>query len=140
MSIYRLKGASGPVINQVVTLTGRTLIGSDASCDIQVMQSGVAPQHAEVVLEDDGGITLRSLQPGAEPLCNGVPVTERRLAAGDEIRLGTCRWLLQAPGLRPERVLTAEATRPPRSRWPWLLALAIAAAAALAWQRGWLIF
>jgi hypothetical protein len=56
------------------------------------------------------------------------------------LRIGTCRWLLQAPGMRPERVLTAEAITPARPYWPWLLPLALVLAGWLAWQRGWLPF
>lgn len=140
MSIYRLKGTSGPVLNQAVRLAERLLIGSGEGCDIRVAEPGVAPRHAELQLLGDGAIVLRNLSDGHQTLCNGEPVRERRLSPGDEIRIGSCRWLLQAPGLRPDRVLTAEAVRPPRRYWPWLLPIALAAAAALAWQRGWLPF
>lgn len=140
MSVYRLKGTSGPVINQAVRLAGRLVIGGDAACDIHVAEDGVAPRHAELRLVEGGNIVLRNLVDGHQTLCNGVPVVEHRLSPGDEIRVGSCRWLLQAPGLRPERVLTAAAVRPPRRYWPWLLPIALAAAAALAWQRGWLAF
>ena len=37
------------------------------------------------------------------------------LASGDEIRVGACRFVLQAPGLKPRRVLTQEAVEPRRS-------------------------
>ena len=59
------------------------------------------------------------------------------LGGGDEIRIGTQRLILQAPGLRPERVLTDEAARPRRSPWPWLLAAGAAAAAGAGWYLGW---
>jgi hypothetical protein len=140
MTIYRLKGTSGPVINQAVRLKERLVIGSDNGCDIQVREPEIASQHAELRLLDDGAILLRSLADGQPAQCNGEPVVECRLSAGDEIRVGSCRWMLQAPGLRPERVLTAEAARPARRYWPWLLPIALAAAAVLAWQRGWLGF
>jgi hypothetical protein len=48
--------------------------------------------------------------------------------------------VLQAPGLRPEKVLTAKAVKRSSGIWPWLVAAAVlGAAAALAWQRGWLV-
>jgi hypothetical protein len=139
MAIYRLKGTSGPVINQAVRLGERLLIGSDSACDIRLDEAGVADRHAELLLSEDS-VVLRNLDAGRQTLCNGVPVAERRLSPGDEIRIGACRWLLQAPGLRPERVLREAALRPPRRYWPWLLPVALVAAALLAWQRGWLIF
>jgi hypothetical protein len=66
------------------------------------------------------------------------------LNSGDEIRLGACRWVLQAPGLRPEKVLTEQAVKQRSRLMPWLLVGALLAAAAvaatLAWQRGLLPF
>ena len=42
MSIYRLKGASGAVINQSHTLGEKTLIGRADDCDLRIDQDGVA--------------------------------------------------------------------------------------------------
>ena len=63
-----------------------------------------------------------------------------QLASGDEIRIGNCRWVLQAPGLRPEKVLTAEAVKPQRSYLPWLVVGGLLAAAAASWYLGLLSF
>jgi hypothetical protein len=140
MSIYRLKGTSGPVINQTFTLQERLLIGRSDVCDIRIDQEDVAARHAEVVSAGEGRLLLRNLDPPMQTLLNGVAVEESELSGGDEIRIGTCRFMLQAPGLRPDRVLTGEAVEVRRRHWPWLLAVALAAAAVLAWQRGWLVF
>ena len=140
MTRYRIKGTSGSVINQSFPLGARLVIGSARECDIRLQGEAVAGRHAELVMAGSGTVTIRSLDSGAEVLLNGEPVTERYLAGGDEIRIGTCRFILQAPGLRPGRVLTEAATEPHRNLLPWLLALAAAAAAALAWQRGWVAF
>ena len=139
MSIYRLKGTSGPVINKKFTLRDRLLIGRADDCDIRIGDEDVAFRHAEVCLMKEGRILLRNLEPSREILLNGVAVIESELSGGDEIRVGTCRFMLQAPGLRPDRVLTGEAVERRRRHWPWLLATALAAAATLAWQRGWLM-
>ena len=137
MGTYRLKGASGAVINQSHTLAERTVIGSADDCDLRVDMQGVLPRHAEIVAGGAGGLQLRSLDSRGELLLNGEPVDSAALASGDEIRIANCRWVLQAPGLRPEKVLTVEAVRPRRPWATWLLAAAlVAAAAALAWQRG----
>ncbi len=140
MSRYRLKGTSGSVINQAFGLSSRLVIGSDAACDIPLQEPNVARQHAEILMDAAGGIVLLNLDAQHQTLCNGKPVNQRALVPGDEIRIGTCRWLLQAPGLRPQRVLTEDAIRPGRAHWPWLLALAVVAGAVLVWQRGWLPF
>jgi pSer/pThr/pTyr-binding forkhead associated (FHA) protein len=138
MNIYRLKGTSGPVINRVFPLGQRLLIGRADDCAVRIDLDGVAGHHAEVRLTDDGGVRLRNLDPARQTLLNGVAVEERALSGGDEIRVGNCRFLLQAPGLKPDRVLTGEAVAVRRRHWPWLLVFALLGAAALAWQRGWL--
>jgi pSer/pThr/pTyr-binding forkhead associated (FHA) protein len=139
MSTYRLKGASGAVINQAFTLGARTLIGSADDCDLRIEHNGIEPRHAEITEEGDI-LVLKNLANAAETLLNGEVVDQASLASGDEIRIGNCRWVLQAPGLRPQKILTSDAIRPRRSYLPWLIVGALLAAAALSWQRGWLPF
>jgi predicted component of type VI protein secretion system len=138
MSSYRLKGTSGALINQAFSLSGRLLIGRADDCDVRIDLEGVAPHHAEVRAIGQGAVLLRDLGSATGTRLNGEPVSEAQLKSGDEIQVGQCRLMLQAPGLKPERVLTAEATRPPRRHWPWLLPLVLLLLAALAWQQGWL--
>ena len=139
MSIYRLKGASGAVINQAFTLGAKTSIGSGPDCDLRVESEGIAPRHAEII-EENGALILKNVDASAETLLNGEAVNQALLSSGDEIRIANCRWVLQAPGLRPERVLTNEAVQARRSHLPWLIVTALIAAGALAWYRGWLPF
>jgi len=139
MSTYRLKGASGAVINQSFALGARTVIGRADDCGLRLEQEGVAAHHAEIVAHE-GGLTLRRLDPSAEVILNGQLVEAAELASGDEIRLANCRFLLQAPGLRPEKVLTAEAVTRRRSYLPWLIVAGLLAAATAAWYSGLLSF
>ena len=143
MSIYKLKGTSGSVINQSFPFGASIVLGSSADCDIQLAEAGVAPQHAEICLIDGKSLQLRDLGSKSGTLLNGEPVSETFLGSGDEIRIGTCRWMLQAPGLRPERVLTADVVSKPVRRWPrvliWTsLAGTAAAVAVLKWKPEWL--
>ena len=139
MTVYRIKGTAGPVINKAWDLEDRTVIGSDANSQVRIESESVAPEHA--VLEvGESGITLRRLSQEADVAVNGEGVDEASLASGDEIRIGNCRWLVQAPGLRPQKVLTEAAVRKPRPIWPWLLAGGISALALLAWRLGYLLF
>ncbi len=137
MSTYRLKGASGAVINQSFTLRDRTLIGSAEDCDVRIDNDGAAMQHAEII-EEDGSLILRNLASPGATLLNGEPVEQASLGSGDEIRIANCRWVLQAPGLRPQKVLTSDAVQPQRNWVLWLIVASLLAAAILAWQRGWL--
>jgi len=141
MNTYRLKGASGKVAGQTKALGQLTSLGSDIGCDLVIEDEKVSPRQAEIRLEADGGLRLVQLDEAFPTLLNGKPVTDSLLKSGDEIRLGTCRWVLQAPGLRPEKVLTEDAVKRGFNLLPWLLAGGIAAAAlAAAWQQGWLTF
>jgi len=140
MSIYRLKGASGAVINQSHTLGDRTVIGRADDCDLRVDQDGVAPHHAEISDDGQGGLTLANLAERGETMLNGETVQKASLASGDEIRIASCRWVLQAPGLRPDRVLTAEAVGRRRGWIPWAVVAALLAAGGAAWYLGYLPF
>jgi hypothetical protein len=91
-----------------------------------------------VTVRDDGSVYLAAQTPGAVTV-NGDDVQELSLAGGDELRVGRSRFILQAPGLRPERVLTEEATRS-GGAWRWWLAavVLVGAGAGVAWWQGWL--
>ena len=139
MSTYRLKGASGAVTNQSFTLGDRTLIGSAEDCEVRIGVDAVEKQHA-VIIAQDGSLILRNLASPGATLLNGEPVEQASLGSGDEIRIANCRWVLQAPGLRPEKVLTQEALQQKRSYLLWLIVTGLLVAAALAWYGGWLPF
>jgi len=139
MNTFRLKGASGSVINQTFALGERSVIGRADDCDLRLDREGVASHHAEIV-HSDAALTLRRLDPDAEVLLNGRAVETAELASGDEIRIANCRFVLQAPGLRPEKVLTAEAVTRRRGYLPWLIVIALLAAATAAWYTGLLSF
>jgi len=139
MSLYRLKGASGPVINQSFALDERTVIGRADDCDLRLDQDGVAGHHARIE-RVDGGLVVTALDPAHAILLNGEPVQSAALASGDELRIANCRFVLQAPGLRPEKVLTGAAVKPRRASLPWLIVGGLLAAAAAAWYAGLLPF
>jgi hypothetical protein len=132
MSLYKLKGTSGGVINQSFPFGESIVLGSSADCDVQVDEPGVSSRHAEIRLIDGKLLQLKDLGSETGTLLNGEPVSETLLGSGDEIRIGTCRWMLQAPGLRPDRILTAEAVKIPTRRWPRILAWSIVVASAVA--------
>ena len=130
MSVYKLKGTSGSVINQSFPFGSSLLIGSSSDCDVQLDEPGVSARHAEITLINDNALQLKDLASETGTLLNGEAVIETLLGSGDEIRIGTCRLMLQAPGLRPERVLTGDVVVKPMRRWPRVLAWSIVAATA----------
>lgn len=139
MSTFQLKGTSGHVINQSWPLEESAVIGSSEECEIQVDSDAVAPRHAALEVED-GQVNLRLLAGGGELFLNGEAVEQAPLVSGDEIRIGSSRWLLQAPGLRPERVLTEKAVRRRVRLLPWLIAGGVSALVLLAWRLGYIPF
>lgn len=139
MTAFRLKGTAGPVINRSWDLEERVVIGSDENCAVRVESEAVAPRHAAVEV-DDGQVTLRLLEGGGGLYLNGESVTRAPLVSGDEVRIGNCRWLLQAPGLKPERVLTEKLVRRRARLLPWLIAGAVSALVLLAWRLGYIPF
>lgn len=76
----------------VAFASGRTIIGSDPECDVQLSQSGISPRHAAIDLHPQRGLSLTMLQDGATVHVNGRPVSEFSfLRAGDCIALGSLR-------------------------------------------------
>ena len=132
MSLYKLKGTSGSVINQSFPFDESIVLGSSADCDVQLDETGVSPRHAELRRTGDRSLLLKDLGSETGTLLNGERVIESQLGSGDEIRIGTCRMMLQAPGLRPERILTADAVKQTTRRWPRVLAWSLVAASAAA--------
>jgi len=144
MSVYKLKGTSGSVMNRSFPFGESLLLGSSADCDVQIDEPGIAPRHAEIHLVDGKLLLLKDLGSESGTLLNGDPVGETMLGSGDEIRIGSCRWMLQAPGLRPDRVLTADVAKSRNRRWPrklvWTsLLLGAVAVAVLKWRPEWLL-
>jgi predicted component of type VI protein secretion system len=143
MSLYKLKGTSGSVINQSFPLGESFVLGSSAECQVQIEEPGIEARHAEITIMDDHSLLLKDLGSKSGTFVNGEVVQQSLLNPGDEIHIGGCRWLLQAPGLRPERVLTADVMQKPAGKWPRVLAWTVVAAAAgaaavVTWKPEWL--
>jgi hypothetical protein len=127
---YRLKGASGAFTGQTFDLGESLTLGSAPECDVRL--DGLEPGHAAIE-RSDGGLVLRATGEGR---VNGEPVQpgrNRALQSGDELQFGTHRFVLQAPGLKPARVLDQVPERRAGGWKWWAAAGALAAAGAAAW-------
>jgi len=123
---YRLKGASGALTGQTFELAEVTTVGSAPGAGIRI--EGLEPEHARIASRD-GGLVIEAL---GECVLNGEPVTEAALTSGDELRIGNARLVLQAPGVKPARVLDRVPVRPRGSRIGWIIGGATVAAGAFA--------
>ncbi len=136
---FQIKSTSGELAGQKWLLAGTLVLGSDISCEIILNGESVAPQHAQLITTESS-VTLEALQ--GEVIVNGENVKSVFLSSGDEIRLGNHRFMLQAPGLRPQRVLKPEALqkKQPIVLWVAIAVAAIAGTALAVWQQGVLPF
>ena len=124
---YRLKAASGPLTGKTFDLGEDTLIGSDPQADIR--SDDLLPRHARIVHEDE---TLM-LESSGQTWVNGQSVERKPLESGDELRLNTIRFVLQAPGLKPARVLDQAPAPSGPSGWIWVAVPVALGVAALVW-------
>lgn len=67
--------------------TGDTLLGRDASNDVQIDHPSVSDRHCEVRVRDSM-VTIKDLGSSVGTLVDGVPAGEERLRDGQSIRLG----------------------------------------------------
>lgn len=139
-----LRGVGGPSHGRCFSLDHAREIGRDVECDIRIDGPAIAERHARLEPHQDG-IVLRDLG-GANVVVNGHAVREGLLQAGDQLVVGSHRFVIEAPlspGIAdatavPEDGHDTEATDDAPSpvassirRMPWLLLAAVMLAAAL---------
>jgi len=88
----RLAAISGPWKDTHFSVTGSFSIGSDSSNNVRLDDLSVAPKHCELS-EESGAFTLRDLDTPGGTYVNGIPITERVLAFGDQISIGDSSFL-----------------------------------------------
>lgn len=87
-----LVAKNGALDGSVYTIAGRTLIGRDADCDIQLLDTSVSRKHACVLEQDDGSVLIRDLKSHNGILVRGQRMTEALLTQGDELVVGDTRF------------------------------------------------
>ena len=79
------KGSNFPVIAPLS-------IGSDPSNNVRLEDLSVAPRHC-LITQDSAGFLLKDLDTPAGTFVNGIPVSGRSLAFGDQISIGESSFL-----------------------------------------------
>jgi len=87
-----LVALSGPLEGNTYVLTGSTLIGRDAECDIQLVESDVSRKHCAVLEQDDGSVLVRDLVSHNGTYVRAERVTEALLQPADELSVGDSRF------------------------------------------------
>jgi Nif-specific regulatory protein len=91
----RLDAVSGPLKGTVFRLTKREVsIGRDPSNEISLLDSLVSRRHC-VIRNEDTEFRLQDLESRNNTFVSGVPVRDRVLAHGDEIRVGNSIFVFQ---------------------------------------------
>jgi len=91
-----LRGVAGATHGCAFPLTADLLIGSAGNASVRIEGAGVEPRHAILELRDDG-VLLRG--EGGQTRVNGITVKDAILHPGDQIAIGSHRFVLEAPGL-----------------------------------------
>ena len=93
----RLEAVSGPLKGKQFPLSDREIsIGRDPSNDISLLDSLVSRRHC-VIRKEGGGFRIQDLESRNNTFVSGVPVRDRVLAPGDQIRVGDSVLLFQEP-------------------------------------------
>jgi Nif-specific regulatory protein len=91
----RLEVVSGPLKGKVFPLSkDEVLIGRDPSNEISLLDSLVSRRHC-VIRKEAGGFRLLDLESRNNTFVSGVPVRDRVLARGDQIRVGNSVFIFQ---------------------------------------------
>jgi two-component system, NtrC family, response regulator HydG len=86
--------SAGPAKGAAFSLDrAETSIGRDQTNCVVLADRSVSPRHC-VLLCNEGGVTIRDVDPANPSFVNGLPASEQMLAHGDRIRIGTSTFVL----------------------------------------------
>src|SRR5690348_6610639 len=92
-----LEALAGPLKGTSIPLTGDQIsIGREPSNVISVVDAGVSRKHC-LIVQDAGQFKIQDLNSRNSTFVNGVPITERVLASGDEIKVGNSLFVFVLP-------------------------------------------
>jgi len=93
----RLEAVSGPLKGKLFLLTGEQIsIGRDPSNEISLLDSLVSRRHCQI-RKESGTFRLQDLDSRNNTFVSGVPVMDRVLVPGDQIRIGDSILIFQGP-------------------------------------------
>jgi Nif-specific regulatory protein len=93
-----LEAVAGPLEGSTFPLAEDELsIGREPTNLVAILDSSVSRRHC-VIKTRDGHYTLHDLNSRNSTFVNGVPITERVLATGDEIKIGNSMFVFVLPG------------------------------------------
>ncbi|MDX1568887.1 MAG: FHA domain-containing protein [Xanthomonadales bacterium] len=94
---YVLRGVSGGTFGKHFPIRGTTIIGRHSECDVCLASEEISRKHAKLVITPDG-LYVEDLGSANGTFVNGQQVRREKIEPGDELKLDTVRFLIQAPG------------------------------------------
>ena len=92
-----LEAVAGPLKGSIISLTeDETSIGREPCNQISLLDAAVSRKHC-VIARNAGQFKIQDLDSRNSTFVNGVPVTERTLASGDEIKIGNSLFVFVLP-------------------------------------------
>ncbi|MBZ5608400.1 MAG: sigma 54-interacting transcriptional regulator [Acidobacteriia bacterium] len=85
-----LKGSTIPLMEEPIS------IGREPTNQVSLLDAAVSRRHC-LIRCDDGEFKIQDLNSRNSTFVNGVPVTERTLASGDEIKIGNSLFVFVLP-------------------------------------------
>jgi pSer/pThr/pTyr-binding forkhead associated (FHA) protein len=91
------------------------VVGRHAECDVQILSPKISRMHCCIAQVGDH-LVVRDLNSTNGIRINGVRMIEGRLAAGDELAIGTHRYQVRGEGLAVKAAAPRAASEPPASK------------------------
>jgi two-component system response regulator HydG len=110
-----LVAIAGPSDGAVLVLDRLEMsVGRDQSNDLVLLDESVAPRQC-VFVSNKSEITVRDLEPSTPTFVNGLPASERVLAAGDRIRIGSSTFVFTFEHASGDEVQVSEESSEPQT-------------------------
>ena len=135
---FVLRGVSGPAFGKTYPVPTAQVIGRADDCNISIASDEISRRHAQVKPTQDG-LAVEDLGSANGTFINGQRVQNGLLKPGDELRLGTIRFLLVAPGMeiasaaKPTTQLPVQKSGGNKGALIGVIVAVVAAAAAAGW-------
>lgn len=101
MANLEIHGPGGTLQTVRLPSSGSLLIGSDAVCDVQILDSAVEPIHARLKLSTDKN-QIEATPEGKSVRINGKRVAQGTFQPGDELVLGSFRIVFEGQNPKPQ--------------------------------------
>jgi len=126
-----LRGLNGPCFGKQFLIAKPLVIGRAPECDIVIDLSEISRRHAQV-RPTAMGVIVEDLGSSNGLWINDRQVTQGALQQGDELRLGTIRFVLSTPALSPPVPVPRRPVAAPvvkQRSWGMIAAMGLIAAA-----------